>query len=111
VHSRAVMCLITPDSASLPRWAPTLPRARQHRTQPPCRSELLRCHVSSGSRPHLPTEVDSGTTMCPEAPTSLPSWNGLRCRRVSYNSGPCLHVREGFGATTCLTVPNRSHAS
>jgi hypothetical protein len=44
-----------------------LPRTLRLRTSPPYQGGLRRCHMSSGSGPHLPTEVGSGAVMCPMA--------------------------------------------
>jgi hypothetical protein len=68
--SGAAMCSSTPDLASLPRWAPVLPRGLgprlpkrrasalpcvpQLRTSPPYQGGLWRCHVSHGSGLCLP---------------------------------------------------------
>jgi hypothetical protein len=43
--------------------------------------------------------------------TSLPCWDGLRCYRMSYNSGPRLPAGEGSDAATRYAVPCAPHTS
>jgi hypothetical protein len=76
-------CPTAPNPASLPRWAPVLPRALRLRTLPPCRGGLRHCHVTYGSGPHLPAEVGSDAATCSMAPDPV-----SRPRRVP--ALPCV---------------------
>jgi hypothetical protein len=96
IGSDAVICSMAPNLASRFRWAPALLRAPWLQTSPPDWVELRCCHVSYGSRPHLPAEVDSSAATCTMAldlisqlrwasalscvlwlQTSLPSWGKI----------------------------------
>jgi hypothetical protein len=103
--SGTITCPTAPDSAFLPMWTPALPRVPRHRTPPPCWGGLCYCHVSFGSRPHLPVGVGSSAAMClvasdsasllgraPTPPCVLwlltlpPCREGFRCCHASYDS-------------------------
>jgi hypothetical protein len=108
VRPQDVTCPTAPDPASLLRGAPVLSCVPQHWTSPHHRYELLRCHVSHGSRPHLLAEVGSGATMCPSAPdlTSPHRRGELWQCHVSRSSRPCFPAREGSGVATHHMAPD-----
>jgi hypothetical protein len=111
MHPRATTCPTASDSASLPRWAPALPRALRLRTPPPCRDGHWCYHVSSGFGPRLLIEVGSGATMCLEAP-DLASLlrRALTLPRV-LRLQTHLPTGKGSSAATRTVVPNESWAS
>jgi hypothetical protein len=92
--SGVAMCPSAPDLASLPRWAPELSSARRRGpglwdtwrrwSLPLPVGELQRCHVSLSSRPHFPTEVGSGASTCPMAPTFASPRGELRCNHIFH---------------------------
>jgi hypothetical protein len=68
VGSDAATCPMPLDLTSQLRWTPTLPYVIWLQTSPPDWGGLRRCHVSCGSRPHLPTGAGSDAATCPTAP-------------------------------------------
>jgi hypothetical protein len=68
MHPHTATCHTALDLASQLRWAPALPRVLWLRTSPPGLAGLRRCHVSYGSKPHLPTGAGFGTATRPMAP-------------------------------------------
>jgi hypothetical protein len=75
LSSNAATCFSALDLTSLQRWTLALPRVPWLWALPP-REE------SSG--PHLPTEVGSGTAMCPMAPGSASLKGELQCFHVPH---------------------------
>jgi hypothetical protein len=73
VLAKVATCPMEPDSTSLLRRAPALPRVPQLWNSPSCLGGLYCYHVSHGSIPYLPTQEIFGAAMCPKAPdpTSL----------------------------------------
>jgi hypothetical protein len=84
--SDIAICHMAPDPASLLGRATVLPCVPCLQTSPPCwgggGGRVQGCHVSHGSRPHLPAWEGSSAATCPTAPdpTSLLGGGGLqRC--------------------------------
>jgi hypothetical protein len=110
VHLHTATCAAAPDPASLPRWAPVLPRASWHRTPAPCSGGLQCCRVSHGSGPRLCAWEGTGATMChmtlvlPHVTwlwTLPPCLGGLQCCHVPHDFRACLPTREVSNAITC----------
>jgi hypothetical protein len=55
------------DKTSSRAFTHALPQTLQLRTSTPCQCGLRRCHMSYGSRPHLPAKVVSDSATCPMA--------------------------------------------
>jgi hypothetical protein len=100
VHPCTATCPVAPNSASLPRRAPVLPRVPRLRTPPPCSGGLQCYHVSHSSGPRLPTEAASGAATCPRLWIPSPYSGGLRCY---HGSRSCLPARGGGCGT--ITFP------
>jgi hypothetical protein len=82
-----------------------LSHAMQYRTPPPYQGGLWRYHLSSGSRPRLPTREGSGATTCAVTsdPVSLLERAPALPRVLRLRTQPPRWER--FSAVTCPTVP------
>jgi hypothetical protein len=83
------------------------PCVLQYRTLPPSQGGLQGCHVSNGSKTHLPDRKSSDAAMCTVAPEPL---GGLRCTACPAAPNPAS-LLGGLCAATRLAVHYGSWAS
>jgi hypothetical protein len=104
VHPCTTMCPTAPNPASLPRWAPTLPRAPRPRTSPPCLGSLRCCHVSHDSGSRLPAREGSGATTCHMAPNFTSLLGRALVLLHAHGSGSRLPAQGGGAPVlSCVT--------
>jgi hypothetical protein len=75
-----------------------LPRTLRRWTSPPYRGGLQRCHVSSGSGPHLPAEVGFGTATCHEALDLASLLGRASVLHMSYGSSSTMRHVVSYGS-------------
>jgi hypothetical protein len=94
MHPCTATYLVAMDLASLPRWAPVLPRVPQRQSSPSCRGGLWRRHMLVVPDLAFLHRWALALPHVPQLQTSPPFRGGLRHCHVPHGSGLCLPEGE-----------------